>query len=202
MEELSPLLLSLPQHQIRSISATGREVRIVIESVLKGNRSKAANPVTRNELNNHTDTCCAGANCVVLSQTGPKVNVREFNNKSRVSDVNIDSVAYASNSTSGETFIIIVNEALLFVDVMEYSLLSTTQLRSNDIKVDDTPRIFDSTKTHSLTAPMLLPDDMVSQEMVNIPLRLRGPFSFFDARKPTTGEMQNSRKLVLTDGHP
>ena len=189
MEELSPLLPSLPRHQIRSISATGREVRIVRQSVLKGNRSKAVNPVVINELNSHADTCCAGANCAVLTQTGYKVNVRGFNNKSRVSDVNIGSVAYAYDSTSRETFIIIVNEALLFVDVVKYSLLSTTQLRSNGIKVDDTHRIFDSTKTHSLTAPVLLLDDMVSQEMANIPLHLRGTFFFFDARKPTTDEM-------------
>ena len=130
MEEHSPLLPSIPRHKIRSISTAGREVRIVSESVLKANRSKAIKPVDRNELDSHADTCCTGTNCIVLSQTGHKVNVRGFNNKSRVSDVNIGSVAYAYDSTSGETFIIIVSEALLFVDVMQYSLLSTTRLRN------------------------------------------------------------------------
>ena len=142
----------------REISTQSRRVRFVSDSVMK-QTGDVKNIIDRNELDSHADTCVAGANSLIISRTGDKVNVKGFNSTSQFKNIDIGTVAYAVDShDTGETIVCIVNECLLFHSSMKYSLLSTTQLRAHRTRVIDTPRQFDESSSHSIASPILTTD--------------------------------------------
>jgi hypothetical protein len=194
-----PTLMSI---EPRIISTISRSERFVSNSMMESMTQQASSS-DRHELDSHADTCVAGANCIVLSTTGEKVTVRGFNSNSQVNNIPIGTVASAVDSPqTGETFIAIINEALIFNESMQYTLLSTTQLRANRIKVNDTPRMFDYNSKHNIIAPIQSTQNRTTDEKISLPLKMRGPFSYFIARKPSQDELVNCRQIVLTADSP
>ena len=199
---MSPMPAEPKSLEPRILSTVSRFERFVSNSMM-ASITQNIDSSQRNELDSHADTCVAGANSTILSTTGEKVTVKGFNTKSEVNNILIGSVAYAVDSPdNGETFIAVIHEALLFQDSMQYSLLSTTQIRCNKVQVNDTPRMFDSGSLHNVIAPVQRPDAGASSETLSIPLKMRGPFSYFDARKPTSSELANCRRIILTNDSP
>jgi hypothetical protein len=66
----------------------------------------------------------------------------------------IASVATAwDDLKDGSTLLLIINEALYFGSRMPYSLICPYQLCNNGLTVNDIPKIFDSTSSHSIVVP-------------------------------------------------
>ena len=109
------------------------------------------------ELDSHADTCVAGANTVPLWFTEHHALVSPFIGEYKpLKDIPIASVATAwDNPVDGSTVILVVNEALYFGDRMPYSLLCPNQLRHNGVSVNDVPKFFNSTSSHSICFQIL-----------------------------------------------
>jgi hypothetical protein len=54
------------------------------------------------------------------------------------------------NQETGEVIVLVMNEALYFGDRLDHTLICPNQLRSFGIVVDDTPKQFSPTSTHSI----------------------------------------------------
>ena len=83
------------------------------------------------ELDSHSDTIVAGANCTVLHFTGKECNVSPFRDDYEpISKVKICTAATAwQSSHTGQTYILVFNEALWMGDSMIHSLINPNQLR-------------------------------------------------------------------------
>ena len=94
------------------------------------------------------------------------------------------ATAYTCQS-SGETFILVINEGLWFGTKLSHSLLNQNQLRYNGVMVQDNP--FDTTKPLSITHSDL-----------SIPLLLSGTNIFLETRTPSQQELDNCPHVHLT----
>jgi hypothetical protein len=95
-----------------------------------------------------------------------------------------------------ETIILCFPQALFFDKDMENSLINPNQLRDYGIRVDSTPRQYDSSSLHAI----------VSQEDdITIPLNLYGCISYFPSRLPTQTELKECWHIDLSseaEWHP
>jgi hypothetical protein len=154
------------------------------------------------ELDSHADTCCAGSNCVIVEYTNKTCNVDGFNRETpndELMGIPIVKAATAYDAPTGETFIIILSQALFLGDHISYSLLCPNQLRHNGLTVDDVPRHL-SPNPDLATYSIFIPDENVS-----IPLELRGIISLFITCQPSPEELENCRWLMFTselEWHP
>ena len=145
---------------------------------------------TRTELDSHADTCVAGPNFRFLSGTGETVSVSPFSTElTSLSDVPIGTCATVfDDPNTGQSFLLVVNEAIYLGDRMSHSLLCPNQLRSNGVQVFDVPLQFGGLK-HCI--------DIVEHDL-QIPLQLHGTFSYFDSRVPTDDELRHLDRFELT----
>jgi hypothetical protein len=135
----------------------------------------------RNKLDSHADTIVAGANCVLIEQTGKVVSVLPFSSEhNSIDDIPIATVATAYDTGKGETYILIYNEALYFGDRMSHTLLCPNQLRHNGLIVDDVPVQYSEKSTHSI---------FIEEANLRIPLHLDGIISGFTIRQPSMAEL-------------
>jgi len=164
-------------------------VRLVYAFVVSALRRMVSG--NRASLDSHADTCCAGANTLLIAMTGRTVNVYPFSKElSSMSGIPIATVAMAwDNPDDGKTTCLVLNECLYMGDRLQNSLLNPNQLRANGLQVDDIPRQFDPKSTHSIRWKDS-PDV--------IPLDLRGIISGFPCRKPTPEEWRDCHRLELT----
>ena len=148
---------------------------------------------TFSDLDSHADTCCLGSNCCITSKSGKVVNVKPFTDElSSVQEIEIGSGETAYTCSNGETYILIINEGLIFGDRLENTLLTPNQMRSNGITVEDTPTQFDRRSRHTIVGADDHGDD------VTLPLTLRGVISYLSTRYPTEEEQRNCRRTTLT----
>ena len=134
-------------------------------------------------MDSHADTCVAGNNCTVLEYTGRNATVEAYSPDYPSKEVPIATVATAYDCPgSGETFILIINEALYFGDTLSFSLLCPNQLRDNEIHVDERHR------TH---APDSIFGIYVPTTPLHIPFDLDGVIAGFHSRQPTESELDN-----------
>ncbi len=105
-------------------------------------------------------------------------------------DIPIVKAALAyDNPLTGETIILITNQALFFGDQLEHILLNPNQMRMHDIIVEDTPKHLSRGKSsHSI---------YTEDQCVHIPLQLHGIISFFSVRTPTMHELENCDSVTL-----
>ena len=145
----------------------------------------------RNEVDSHADTTVGGPNCVLLETNGETATVHSFSDERKpFADVPIGTIATAwVNRKTGETFVLIYNEALYFGNRLDHTLLCPNQMRAHGIVVDDTPRQFNKQSTHSIYMP---------EVELSIPLEMRGVISYFESHKPSEDELENCRRIVMT----
>ena len=95
------------------------------------------------EIDSHADTIVAGSNCVVLQYTGQECDVSPFSDDFKpVKGVPIAHVATAWQSpVSGQTYILVFNEALWMGTTMDHTLLNPNQLRHYGTIVQDNPTL-------------------------------------------------------------
>lgn len=151
------------------------------------------------ELDSHADTSVAGANFRILYDTGEYATVHSFSSENKPFDkIPIGTAATAWTDRRGQTYILRLNQALLFGDRLDHSLLCPNQLRFFGHKVDDVPVQFDHTSTHSIHLRSELPDD----NEVTLPLMIKGVVSYFTSHYPTTNELDTCPHINLTSDVP
>lgn len=144
----------------------------------------------RVELDSHADTCGVNNVVKILEYHGQEVEVSGFAITMKpLTNIPIVKAAIAYDCPkTGETVILIINQALYFGNQLSHILLNPNQLRAYDIRVD-IPRHLSKTSAHAI---------IIEQEKFNIPLNLKGIISYFDARTPTDDEIMNCQHIILT----
>ena len=97
----------------------------------------------------------------------------------------------AYNHLTGETFILVLAQALYLGDKQEPSLLCPNQMRSHGIVIDDVPKHLsvNCASTHSIYIPSM---------DLRIPLELDGVISYINTRYPNESEVENCTHISLT----
>ena len=107
--------------------------------------------VAANECDTNADTCCLGSNFCVLQHTNRQADVYSYDtNLKPTLDIPIVSGATAyDDPISGNTFILVLNEALYYGPKLDHSLINPNQCRAYGIEFWDNP--FDKTKDLSIS---------------------------------------------------
>ena len=165
--------------------------------VMRGERLIRINVVesgeVRTELDSHADTCVGGPNCMLLEASGSTTTVHSFSGRRKpFQDVPIGTVATAyTDPDMGETYILVIAEALYFGNQINVTLLNPNQMRNNGVKVENVPVQYDKKSGHCIQADGL-----------NIPLKMNGVISYFDSRYPSEEELENCTRIYLTADIP
>ena len=152
---------------------------------------KPSSPVFgNNEMDTHADTCVFGKNFVVLHSTARECDVLPYANQYEpITGVQIVTAATAwTDSASGETIILVVNEGLWMPNDVDATLLNPNQLRYYGSTVQDNP--FDG--------DMFIRDP---EDQISIPMALSGTTIMFETRTPTDDELENCRNIILSSDH-
>ena len=140
------------------------------------------------ELDSHADTIVCGSNCIVMHFTGKECDVSPYTDAyEAIKSVPIVQAATAyDNPETGETSILILNEAIWMGDKMDHTLVNPNQLRAFGLTVQDNPfadaPIFISTEGHEFT----------------LPLHSKGTILGVTTRTPTDQELQTCSHVVLS----
>jgi len=141
------------------------------------------------ELDSHADTSVAGPNCMILEYTEQMVNVSAFSEQLETME-NIPIITAATtidDPATGEKMLIIIGQALYMGDKVQLTLLCPNQMRAFGVHVDDIPMHLapdSKPSTHSVFCP---------DKNFNIPLQLKGVFSYFPSRTPTKDELETCK---------
>ena len=159
--------------------------------------SSSTSEADRTELDSHADTCIAGSNSMLLSEDGRQVTVSGFSSATPHHDnVPIATAATVWANDSGVRYLLVLHESLFFGDRIPGTLLNPNQLGANHVVVDECPRQFSDTSSHSLSA------FTENGDRVTIPLTLRGIMSGFESVKPTLEDLDNLERIHLTADMP
>ncbi|MFM8622587.1 MAG: hypothetical protein ACKOB3_04325, partial [Holophagaceae bacterium] len=142
------------------------------------------------ELDSHADTCVLGANFVILSYTGRVCDVAPYSPEyDSIKNIPIVSGATAwTLPSTGETFILIINEAIWMGGSLSHSLINPNQLRSFGTTVQDNPFA-----THlTITDP---------EDRITVPMTMDGTNVVATTRTPTQQEIDNCPHIHLTSDH-
>ena len=117
--------------------------KIISKSVKSISRENDDLIYSRLGCDSHADISCAGSDALVLEFIeGRTCTVHPFNETYRPKEkVQLCNVAFAFDTAEGETYILKLNQCLDFRDEMHNSLVSTNQVRSHGIIVEDTPNL-------------------------------------------------------------
>jgi hypothetical protein len=124
-----------------------------------------------------------------LTDSGATATVHSFSDERKpFGEIPIGTIATSwTCGNSGETFLLLFPESLYFGKRLSTTLLCPNQIRDYGITVHDTPRRFDPTSKHAI-----ITDD------ATIPLQVDGVISYFNSSKPTTEQIEDCRRIILT----
>jgi len=151
-------------------------------------------PMPRTELDRHANMIVVGKNAFVFSRViGRTCEVTPFSSElGTVKEVPIVDAAIAYHCQfTNETFVLIVRNAL-YIHNMDHNLVPPFILREAGVLINDVPRIHVQEPTENDHA-IVFPD-----EILRIPLQLHGIFSYFHTRMPTTQEIYECAKIIIT----
>ncbi len=142
----------------------------------------------RMELDSHADTIVLGQNAIILQYTSRECDVSPYSDSYEpIRNVPIVKGATAiTSTTTGETIILVFNEAIWMGDHLDHSLLNPNQLRNYGIVVQDNP--YDQAALHLASH---------SDEFI-MPMATDGTTIYFDSRTPTDYELQHSPHIILS----
>jgi hypothetical protein len=140
-----------------------------------------------NELDSHADTCVLGQNFVIIQYSGRECDVIPYTDQYEpVKGVPIVSGATSwTDQTTGDTWILVIHEAIWMADSMSHSLLNPNQLRAHGIDVEDNPS----------RGPLYI---AYPPEALSIPLQMFGTNISFESRTPTAEELDTCQHIHLT----
>jgi len=166
-----------------------RRVSSAMVSAIK--RESAPITAGRIELDSHTDTVVAGANCTILEYTGKICDVSPYRDDyDSVTNVPIVHAATAWLSPyTGLTYILIFHEALWMGDPMKNSLINHYQLRHFGTRVQDDP-------TSDRPLSNITEDNSFSMELM-----MDGTVKYALTSIPSEHELHNCPHVVLSSAH-
>ena len=141
-----------------------------------------------NECDTNADTCCLGNNFILLNFTNRTAEVFPYNESYKpMTNVPIVTGATAyDDESSGETIILIVNEALYYGNKLSHSLLNPNQIRHYGLDVQDNP--YDTKYDMGITI-----DDTYFVRFTTNGTKVQ-----FKSRVPTPIEMENCQHFDIT----
>ena len=171
---------------IRHMASTGKRfvksTDIVPHQTLTGH-------IARNEIDNHADTICAGANWRVLEFTGEYCEVSPYSDEyeSR-KNVPVAKCATVYTSDDGISYLFVADQVLWFGASMPNTLINPHQLRHFGISLCDDP--WDPNRSLGMTTSGPV-----------VPFYTDGPNICFDSRVPTDWEINHLDLILLTGPH-
>jgi hypothetical protein len=143
------------------------------------------------ELDSHADTIVCGSNCSIMFFTGKECDVSPYTDTyEAIKSVPIVQAATAyDNPETGETTILILNEAIWMGDTMGHTLVNPNQLRAYGLTVQDNP---------FSKAPIYIATE--GNEFV-LPLKSQGTILGVTTRTPTDHELQTCPHISLSSEH-
>ncbi len=162
-----------------------------VASAKKNQSSKSPIVHSTCELDSHADTIVAGKNCVILQYTGQECDVSPYSDDyDSIKNVPIVNAATAWQSTiTGQTFILVFNEALWMGDTLPHTLINPNQLRHYGVRVQDDP-----TSTEPLS--IITEDNEFCME-----LTMKGTIVCAHTHTPSDAELNQCPKIVLSSDH-
>jgi hypothetical protein len=108
-----------------------------------------------------------------MEMTSKMVDVYGYSNELDIKhDIAIATVGTVwTKPVTGESYLLVFNQCILFGDCLKHSLICPNQLRARGIIVQDIPSQFDNKSQHAII-----------HEAITIPLELAGVFSYFETR--------------------
>ena len=143
----------------------------------------------RSKLDNHADTCVVGTKTVLLIHDYVRpVQVHGYDEGVGETEAlrTVSAVIAYDHPESGDTYMLILHQAILITQ-MENNLLFPLQMRDNNVRVNDEPKFMVPKPTdnhHAIVIRGIYQD----QQLINIPLSIKGVISYFTSRKPTREE--------------
>ena len=156
------------------------------------NKSNKNITYARCELDSHADTTVAGSNCIILHYTGKECDVSPYrDNYNPIQNVPIVTAATAWQSpVTGQTYILVLNEALWMGDTMQHTLLNPNQLRHFGTMVQDNPM-----SNHPLS---IITEDYD----FSMGLTMVGTIVYTDTHTPSQNELASCPHVQLTSPKP
>ena len=140
-------------------------------------------------IDSHADTSCAGRHVRIMEHIdGLQYNVSPFTGPSLPNIGMINGIIAVDREDGQGGYILELNNALNFTNLMDHSLLCPMQARVNQVIIDDSPKMLVPTSSQSVIFP--------SGE--SIPIYFHGPIPFFHFRYPTKYDMDTYQWLSLT----
>ncbi len=142
-----------------------------------------------------------GHNALIVPDYDQPVNVTGYNPAGPTAkDLRTVTAALAyDDPATGETVILVVHQTI-YIPEISHNLLSTLQVRLNDVTVNKCPRFLTDNIT-DLTHSIVIPVEGSETPYV-IPLALSGMASSFPTGKPTVAEYESLPHLSLTSDEP
>jgi hypothetical protein len=113
---------------------------------------------SRTDLDSHADQCAVGHNSLIVHDFERPVNITGYDPSGPTSK-NLRTVSAAlayDDPFIGETVILLVHQAI-FIPEIAHNLLSTMQVRLNDVTVNNCPRFLTehiTDQTHLIVTPV------------------------------------------------
>ena len=147
----------------------------------------SAGTMSYNELDSNADTCCLGSNFTVIAVTDRTADVYPYDTSyTPIKNVPIVSGATVyTDSLTGDSFILVIHEALYYGTKLGHSLINPNQLRQAGTMVWDNP--FDT--YHGMT---------IDTDMIDVQLETKGTKIRFQTHAPSDDELANLPHLHLT----
>jgi hypothetical protein len=153
------------------------------------------------DLDSHADQCVVGRNALIVYDYDKPVNIVGYDPNGPVEpSLSTVSAALAYDCpTTGSTIILIVNQAI-HNPKLDHNLLSTFQMRLNEVMVNDIPKCLTDSPTEQTHA--IIVTDLETNYELLIPLSIQGVTSTFPTRKPTQQEYDECIHFDLTYDSP
>ena len=167
--------------------------RRCVKEILKKAFTEESDPGTvgANEADSNADTCCLGRNFIVISYTNRTADVYPYDESyTPITNVPIVSGATTYRHPNGNSYILVVNEALYYGKKLSHSLLNPNQLRHFGIGFWDNP--YDVSRALSIEI----------EDGPTIPLHYEGTKLIFESHVPTDHELNTLPHFHLTSTQP
>jgi len=155
------------------------------------------------DLDTHADNTVFGDCCLLIHDTGRKVDVSGFSTALGSIELPIISGAVVyDHPITGKVYILVFHQAI-YCRQMDNHLICPMQCRMNGVVINDTPKMCvlnPDDSTHSIAVA----DPLDQDATLHIPLILKGVTSCFCIRHPTTIEFEDEDipKLDMTYKSP
>ena len=142
----------------------------------------------KTELDSHADSIVAGSNCCIMHYTNRECDVSPYRDDyTPIKNVPIVQAATALTSQyTGQTYILIFNEALWMGDQMDHTLVNPNQLRHFGIKVQDNP--VSNEPLHIMT----------EDKQFNMELKMKGTTIFAETFTPSDKDLNSCPHIIMS----